>query len=277
MIPTFSDIALIPSPRPILVIEAGTAVGVVALVGAEGPRVSFHVPMGRGEQDRLFPTVMALLSGLSLKPADIGAVVCGGGPGSFTSLRIAAAVAKGLAHGLGIPLYAISSLLLASAALPEQAWDGGELLVHSDALRGERYAQSVQLAPSGQIVPTGRVKRMTVESLRMHTSENRRVAVLDTPHSLPSAWIVIPNGSRLLSIGGSWRDSPVDLASWEPLYGRVAEAQVQWEIAHGHPLPDIPPCLPESSPAGPALEHPNRQERLKDDVAGGSQDTQWVE
>ena len=30
--------------------------------------------------------------------------------------------------------------------------------------------------------------------------------------------------------------SPVDLASWEPQYGRLAEAQVRWEREHGRPL-----------------------------------------
>jgi tRNA threonylcarbamoyladenosine biosynthesis protein TsaB len=29
---------------------------------------------------------------------------------------------------------------------------------------------------------------------------------------------------------------PVDLARWEPMYGRLAEAQVKWEAAHGRPL-----------------------------------------
>jgi tRNA threonylcarbamoyladenosine biosynthesis protein TsaB len=29
---------------------------------------------------------------------------------------------------------------------------------------------------------------------------------------------------------------PVNLASWEPDYGRLAEAQVRWEAAHGRPL-----------------------------------------
>ncbi len=30
--------------------------------------------------------------------------------------------------------------------------------------------------------------------------------------------------------------APVDLASWEPNYGRLAEAQVRWEAAHGRAL-----------------------------------------
>jgi tRNA threonylcarbamoyladenosine biosynthesis protein TsaB len=29
---------------------------------------------------------------------------------------------------------------------------------------------------------------------------------------------------------------PVDRARWEPAYGRLAEAQVKWEAAHGRPL-----------------------------------------
>jgi tRNA threonylcarbamoyladenosine biosynthesis protein TsaB len=29
---------------------------------------------------------------------------------------------------------------------------------------------------------------------------------------------------------------PVNLGSWEPDYGRLAEAQVRWEAAHGRPL-----------------------------------------
>jgi tRNA threonylcarbamoyladenosine biosynthesis protein TsaB len=29
---------------------------------------------------------------------------------------------------------------------------------------------------------------------------------------------------------------PADLASWEPSYGRLAEAQVKWEAAHGRSL-----------------------------------------
>ncbi|HTG50951.1 MAG TPA: hypothetical protein VL915_10710, partial [Gemmatimonadales bacterium] len=29
-----------------------------------------------------------------------------------------------------------------------------------------------------------------------------------------------------------------DVSEWEPFYGRPAEAQARWEVAHGRPLPD---------------------------------------
>jgi hypothetical protein len=31
-------------------------------------------------------------------------------------------------------------------------------------------------------------------------------------------------------------EGEVDIAAWEPVYGRLAEAQVRWEAAHGRPL-----------------------------------------
>jgi tRNA threonylcarbamoyl adenosine modification protein YeaZ len=55
------------------------------------------------------------MAAAGLRPGDLAAVVCGGGPGSFTGLRIAAATAKGLVRALGVPLYAYSGLMAAAA------------------------------------------------------------------------------------------------------------------------------------------------------------------
>ena len=67
---------------------------------------------------------------------DVDAVVVGRGPGSFTGVRIGVATAKGLAHGLGVPLSA-------SATLDAVAWrfadHDGLVGVVGDAMRGEVY------------------------------------------------------------------------------------------------------------------------------------------
>jgi tRNA threonylcarbamoyladenosine biosynthesis protein TsaB len=59
----------------------------------------------------------------SLKPADLNAVLCMGGPGSFTGLRIGYSIAKGLALSLSIPFAPIPTLdciaLTHNTACPE--------------------------------------------------------------------------------------------------------------------------------------------------------------
>jgi tRNA threonylcarbamoyl adenosine modification protein YeaZ len=64
----------------------------------------------RGHAAALVPAIEGALSEAGARRSDIGGVVVGAGPGSFTGVRVAAATAKGLAHGLGIPLWAPSSL-----------------------------------------------------------------------------------------------------------------------------------------------------------------------
>src|SRR6476659_8897544 len=61
---------------------------------------------GRGEG--LLPAIAECLAEANVARGEIGGIVCGSGPGSFTSLRVAGSVAKGLATGYGIDLYAVS-------------------------------------------------------------------------------------------------------------------------------------------------------------------------
>ena len=61
---------------------------------------------------------MLVASGAQL--GDLAGIVVGSGPGSFTGVRVAAATAKGLTEGCGVPVWTYSSL--AAAAASEGVW-----------------------------------------------------------------------------------------------------------------------------------------------------------
>ena len=105
-------------------------------------------PAVRQANVQLVPSIDALLKENSLDKARISCVVCGLGPGSFTGVRIGVATAKGIARGLRVPLYGVSTL----DAVAWEAWAQGlrgRLGVVADAMRGEVYPARFELSASG--------------------------------------------------------------------------------------------------------------------------------
>src|SRR5687768_398366 len=122
-----------------LAIEASTYSGSVAVVH-DGAIVSEREAAMRGERvERLMPAVAAALEDARVRPSEIERVVCGAGPGSFTSLRIAGAIAKGLALSAGVALFPVSSLLLIVAGA-EPGLGPGRYVAAIDAMRGDVFA-----------------------------------------------------------------------------------------------------------------------------------------
>lgn len=185
--------------------------------------------IGRGE--RLMPAVAECLEEAGVKRGEITRIVCGAGPGSFTSLRVAGSVAKGLAVGYGVDLFAVSSLLLTVAGA-ERPLPPGEYLSVLDAMRGEFFAARVLLQSDGSAIQIEPTTLLTAEQLR--EVEGRGSVRMIGPGQPNDAH---PHARGVAGILSSIVDGgPVDLASWEPDYGRLAEAQVRWEAVHGRPL-----------------------------------------
>jgi tRNA threonylcarbamoyladenosine biosynthesis protein TsaB len=166
-------------------------------------------------------------------PAAVGRVLCGGGPGSFTSLRIAGAIAKGIALAAACPLLEVPSLLLLAAGR-RPALAAGRYLALLDAMRGEVYAAEVEVPGVNGAWRIGETRLIAADAV-----EAEAAASGATPLGAGRRVEAVPH-ARGVSRLGAWlaSRSAVDLAAWEPAYGRLAEAQVRWEAAHGRALPD---------------------------------------
>ncbi|MGI8402950.1 MAG: tRNA (adenosine(37)-N6)-threonylcarbamoyltransferase complex dimerization subunit type 1 TsaB [Gemmatimonadaceae bacterium] len=186
---------------------------------------------GRGE--KLMPALAECLEEAGVKGDAIARVVCGAGPGSFTSLRVAGSVAKGLAVGYGVELYAISSLLLTlTGARP--ALSPGEYLSVLDAMRGEFYAARLTMQSDHAATQTHPTALFTGDAVSAVGEGEGAPRIIGPGQALDFH----PQARGVASILESIVDGgPVDLASWEPDYGRLAEAQVRWEAEHGRALP----------------------------------------
>ncbi|HEU4630782.1 MAG TPA: tRNA (adenosine(37)-N6)-threonylcarbamoyltransferase complex dimerization subunit type 1 TsaB [Gemmatimonadaceae bacterium] len=216
-----------------LALDASTARGSVAVLrdGAVAARTS--ATMRGATEERLMPAVAAALDAADVRPGELTRVVCGGGPGGFTGLRIAAGIAKGIALASGVPLYAVSSLALVVAG-EAPSLPPGRYAAVTDAMRGERFVQPAELRADGQVVPSGPARLVAVAELGgLAQAEGWHCLGPQEPGHV--AW---PEAAGIVRLAGSLAGvPPVSLGAWEPDYGRLAEAQVKWEAAHGRALP----------------------------------------
>lgn len=121
----------------LLGIETSGRVGSVALT-VDGRVDAREIATPREQTERLLAVVDELLAGAGLELAALDGIAFGRGPGSFTGLRVSAAIAQGLAAPASVPLLPVSSLL----CLAQRAWRSERVehaVVCVDAHMGEIY------------------------------------------------------------------------------------------------------------------------------------------
>ncbi len=230
-----------------LALDTATDRASVALGKSEDDAIERDVTGARRHAAALLPAVQELLRERGITLDDVGAIALADGPGSFTGLRVGAAVAKALVHTRGLGLWTVPSRMVRAVGV---ATEGALVLAVGDALRGDVYAAAYRFA--GAEVET--VLAPTVRRPEMLAAEAPRPDLLvgDAPPAIVESlerWsgrvmirppVGAPHARGLIALtsrsGGATRVAEV--SRWEPVYGRPAEAQVRWEMTHGRPLPD---------------------------------------
>lgn len=218
----------------LLALDSSTRGGSVA-VSVDGRIVAERVlPEEQGASGTLLPAADQAVREAGLLPSDLGAVVVGGGPGSFTGLRIASATAKGMVRALEVPLLAYGGLLAAAAARREP---GRPVCALFDARNREVYAGCWLIGDAvEQVLPVhaGGIEalieaarplrpRFTGEGAWLHADELTAAFGADA---------VTPQEGPSLAAGLVWLATAVpelgrvaDPAAWEPEYVRASGAE----------------------------------------------------
>lgn len=163
--------------RAILVIDTATTQVVVASGSPEGEIDGLTTWVaGYRHGETLLPSISRFLGEQNLRRSRLTGIVVGTGPGAFTGLRVGIATAKGLAHGLGLPIAGISTaeaMLAAAAADAADAADAAEP-------GAESSGRPVLLLPAG---PNDRV-------VARHGQEARLLPGGTDPELARGEWLV---------------------------------------------------------------------------------------
>lgn len=218
--------------RVLVALETATGLGSVAV--GQGPVLLGEVTIGTVARhaESLLPALDFLLRSGGIDRRGIAGIVVGAGPGSFTGVRVAAATARGLAHGLDVPLYAYSSL----AALALAAPGDGERPVCAllDARRNEVYAACYRydrgsdrlttvFAPDALGLAALRARLPVPAPVFVGEGAERYAAELDIAPPPPAA----PRAAALLRLAAADPEGGLvaEPAGWEPAYLRASGAE----------------------------------------------------
>jgi tRNA threonylcarbamoyladenosine biosynthesis protein TsaB len=98
---------------------------------------------GNASSERILPAIGELLARAGTSLTALDGIAYGAGPGAFTGVRIACAVAQGLAFGADLPVYGVSTLdALAQAAWRTHRWP--RVVACLDARMREVYVAASQ-------------------------------------------------------------------------------------------------------------------------------------
>ena len=123
----------------ILCIECSTEICSIALFENGKLVVLEESEKERSHAEQITLLIQSALTQASLKIGRLQAIAVSNGPGSYTSLRIGASTAKGLAYSLDIPVITLSTLEILAQAVRTQGQNDIEIVPMLDARRMEVY------------------------------------------------------------------------------------------------------------------------------------------
>ena len=217
-----------------LAIETSTQLGSVAV--GHGRSVLAEVVLGLRikQAEALLPAIEYALASAHIEKRDLARIIIGGGPGSFTGLRVAGATGKAMARALGIPMFAYSGL----AALAASTASDKTICALFDAKRDEVYSACYRFPDFNSIETTMAPAPRHFEDV-LTAVDVRSVlfvgdgalrhsdAIRNAGGTIAPASFAVPRAAALLWLSDI---APAlgrieNISEWEPLYLRDSGAE----------------------------------------------------
>jgi tRNA threonylcarbamoyladenosine biosynthesis protein TsaB len=244
----------LPTARTVA-LETSARAGSLALGIGPNLIAEIHIPEAARHASALMPTLAAALAKQNWSPQSLDLLIVSIGPGSFTGLRVAIAIARALAHSVGCRLIGIDTPDVIVQNAPA---DAREALIVLDARRGQIFGTRYQrdaayhwhridgprLGPPESFPPPTQIP-FTILGEGVSYHRPALMAAFTSWHETPEAR-TFPRAAALYHLGiaaaaaGQFQ-SPAELL---PRYLRLVEAEETWRKKNHLPLTDLPPDPP---------------------------------
>ncbi len=210
----------------ILALDSSGRILSVGLLAAENYR-EFYIDTGSQHAETLMPAVEFLFKDSSISPKSLNLVVCSAGPGSFTSLRIGMATAKGIARGADCDLKAVPALPLLVSG--REYWPGivvpvvnaGRNRVYTAAFQnGKRIMDDSDIDLSQFLDALPDDESILITGPDAHLAEGKERVIIDPLYDSSRGRLMIEMACHLYDREGG--GDPGDLG---PIYMRRSEAE----------------------------------------------------
>jgi tRNA threonylcarbamoyladenosine biosynthesis protein TsaB len=199
----------------ILALEFSSSQRSVAL--ARGGRVLAEASEAGGRETHAFGMIERVLAAANIGHAEIGCLAVGLGPGSYTGIRVALAIAQGWQLATGVKLLGLGSAeCLAAQAQAEKIF--GRVNVVIDAQRGEFYLATFEISADAlkEIAP---LKIVSVAEIESRAAAGEILIGPEATSRFPSGKDLFPQAA-MLATRAAQRTDFVAGEKLEPIYLR---------------------------------------------------------
>lgn len=168
-----------------------------------------------GRSTRAFALIQKVLTEAKLERDALAGIAVGIGPGSYTGIRAAIAVAQGWQLATGLPCFAISSIA-ALALIAQQTGIYGEVAIVVDAQRGDFYVASYEISNTRLNIKE-ELRIVPAPEISARASHGEKIIGPDA-QSFSGGQVLLPSAESIARLAFGTSPTPAEML--EPIYLR---------------------------------------------------------